>query len=689
MTPRYLPLIGLMLFPALALAQPPKMDTILYGASYYHEYMPYERLEQDVQLMQKAGLSVVRLGESTWSSWEPRDGEFSFDWMQRILDRLHQGGIKVVLGTPTYSIPPWLYKKHPEILVTRLGGVRSYYGIRQNMDITNPAYLFYAERIIRKVVSHFKDHPAVIGFQVDNETSSYETAGESVQTAFVEYLKNKFQTPQTLNRIWGFVYWGQLINDWYDLPPRDGILNPGYKIEWERFQRKITTDFLAWQARIVAEYKRPDQFITHNFVGGVRTNIDEYEIAKHLDIAAVNPYFDTQEDLNGEANALSGDMCRSLKQANYLVTETNAQTIGWDSKTQRPPFDGQLRLSAYANLARGANMVAYWHWHSLHYGQETYWKGVLSHDLEPNRAYGEVTRIAQEFKRIGPQLVNLKKKNKVALLFSAESYDGIRFMPFDDKVDYMTVLHQLYRTLYRLNAGVDFVFPASPDFDGYDVLIVPALYVASDALLERIAAFAERGGHVLLTFKSGFCNEYSTVRWERAPGPLRKACGFSYQEFSNLKHPLPLKSDPYQAGEANTASVWAEFLVPDTAEGLAWYDHAFFGKYPAITRNKFGKGTVTYEGTMLSDQIQERIVREILRAAGLEGPDQQLPSPIRTQQGVNAQGKTLRYWMNFSGSPQTFNYPYAGGTDVLSGKPVAKAQSLTLPPWDLIIVKED
>jgi beta-galactosidase len=689
MTLKYFSLIGLMLFSALAMAQPPNMDTVLYGASYYHEYMPYERLEQDVQLMQKAGISVVRLGESTWSSWEPRDGEFSFDWMQRILDRLHQAGIRVILGTPTYSIPPWLYKKHPEILVTRLGGEKSYYGIRQNMDITNPAYLFYADRIIRKVILRFKDHPAVIGYQVDNETSSYETAAASVQTAFVEYLREKFQTPQALNKIWGLVYWGQLVNDWNEFPPRDGILNPGYKLEWERFQRKIATDFLAWQARIVGEYRKPGQFITHNFVGGVRTNVDEYEIAKHLDIAAVNPYHEVQEDLNGEAIALSGDMCRSLKQSNYLVTETNAQTIGWDSKSQRPPFDGQLRLSAYASLSRGANMVAYWHWHSLHYGQETYWKGVLSHDLEPNRAYGEVTRIAQELKRLGPQMVNLKKKNKVAILFSADSYNGIRFMPFDDKVDYMTVLQQLYRTLYRLNAGIDFVFPESPNFDGYDVLIVPSLYVASDALLERIAAFAERGGHVLLTFKSGFCNEYSTVRWQRAPGPLRKACGFSYQEFSTLKNPLPLKGDPYHAGEANKASVWAEFLMPETAQALAWYDDAFFGKYPAITRNRHGKGTVTYEGTMLSDQIQERVVREILSAAGLVGPDQQLPSPVRTQQGVNSQGKTLRYWMNFSGTPQTFNYPYAGGTDILSGKTVAKAQSLTLPPWDLIIVKED
>ena len=130
-------------------ASAPEMGNVLYGVSYYHEYMPYERLDKDVELMQKAGISVVRLGESTWTSWEPQDGVFEFDWMKRIIDRLHQAGIKVILGTPTYSIPPWLYRKHPEILVTRLGGQKSYYGIRQNMDISHPAYRYYAERVFR------------------------------------------------------------------------------------------------------------------------------------------------------------------------------------------------------------------------------------------------------------------------------------------------------------------------------------------------------------------------------------------------------------------------------------------------------------------------------------------------------------------------------------------------------------
>ncbi len=187
------------------------------------------------------------------------------------------------------------------------------------------------------MVSHFKDHPAVIGFQVDNETGSYGTAGRNVQLGFVDYLKQKFGETAKLNEVWGFAYWGQLVNDWDELPPRDGALNPGYKLEWERYQRKLVTDFLAWQAGIVDEYKRPDQFVMQNFVGGVRTNVDEIEIARHMDVTGVNPYHGVQDQLDGFMIALSGDLCRSLKQQSYFVTETNAQTIGWDSTFQYPP----------------------------------------------------------------------------------------------------------------------------------------------------------------------------------------------------------------------------------------------------------------------------------------------------------------------------------------------------------------
>jgi beta-galactosidase len=673
---------------ALVQARTPKFPTVLYGVSYYPEYMPYDRLDKDIGLMEKAGITFARVGESTWGVLEPRDGEFDFAWLERVIDRLHQAGIKVILGTPTYSIPAWLFKKHPEIQVKQINQPRYTYGLRQMTDLTHPTYRFYADRIIRRLVAHFRDHPAIIGYQLDNETHSSGTADTHVQELFRERIKNKFKTPEELNRAWGLNYWGQNIADFADLPPRDGILNPGYKLEWERFQQGIIAEFLAWQAAIVREIKRPDQFISHDFVGGFPSDVDQFETARALDIPAVNIYMGLQDEMDGEFIALCGDINRSLKPGNYLVTETTAQTTGWDSKYQFPPFPGQLRLAAYANIGSGANLISYWHWHSLHYGQETYWKGVLSHDLEPGRVYGEVTRIAQELKKLGPAPANLSKKNRVAVLYSLDSRQGLDFMPFDDKVDYMTVLNQLYKTLYSLNVEVDFVFPQSRNLSDYALILVPPLYVADDDLLERLAAYVRDGGHLLMGFKSGFCNENSTVRWTMAPGPLREAAGFYYQEFTNLKSPLKLEGDPYGVGQENRVSVWAEYLIPEKARALAYYEHPVFGRFPAITRNTFGKGSLTYEGTYLSDKLQEKVVLDTLKTAGVPLSDAALPSPVKAKHGTLPDGKAVHFFLNFSAAPQEFTYAYADGIDMLSGKPAARSQNLTLPAWDVAIIRE-
>jgi len=679
------------------------METVLYGVAYYPEYTPHDRLDQDVELMRKAGITVVRVGESTWSSWEPRDGDFQFAWMQRVLDRLHRAGIKAILGTPTYSIPTWLYKEHPEILVTHNGVAPAlddpysptyppaltpgYYGPRQNYDFLNPYFRQAAERVIRQIISHFKDHPAVIGYQIDNETFPTGVPTRYMNAAFLDRLKAKYKTPATINSIWGLAYWGQLVDSWEDLPPHDGILNPGYKLEWENFQHDVVTGYLAWQAKIVNEYKRPDQFITQDFSGGVHTNLDQWAIARNLDIVAENPYFQAQQHLDARGVWLSGDLGRSLKHSNYLVTETNAQTIGWDSRSQYPQYPGQLRLVVYTHLAAGANMVEYWHWHSLHYGQETYWKGVLSHDLEPNRTYAEVSRVAAELKKLGPQLVDLKKENKVAILFSADSANAISYMPFSDHVSYMTVLRQMYDALYDLNAEPDFLSADSADLSSYKVLLVPPLYSASDAVLQRLSDYVKNGGHVVMSFKSGFTNEYSTVRDVMAPGPLRAAAGFHYQEFTNLAEPQRLKPDPFGLGEQNKGSVWEEFLIPDTAQVIASFEDPYW-HFPAITRNQFGSGTLIYEGTYLTEPLQRALIHDALGRAGLTGPDQALPEQVKVRHGRNAQGKLLHYYLNFSGQEQSVSYAYAHGTELLTHTPVAQGQTLKLQPWDLAIIAE-
>jgi beta-galactosidase len=333
-------------------------------------------------------------------------------------------------------------------------------------------------------------------------------------------------------------------------------------------------------------------------------------------------------------------------------------------------------------------MVEYWHWSSLHYGQETYWRGILSHDLQPNRVYGEMTQTAQELKRIGPQLVNLKKENAVAILFSTDSANAISYMPFSDRVNYTTVMTQLWNALYDLNAEPDFLRAGDPIPPRYKVVLVPPLYSASDKVLGQIAEYVKAGGHVVMCFKSGFTNEHSTVRHEMAPGgPLRAAAGFHYQEFTTLAEPVALTPDPFRAGAGNQASVWAEFLIPDTAEVLASLDGEVW-KYPAITRNRFGGGTLTYEATAVTDELQRAIVADALRRAGIGTPDAALPAAVRVRHGRNSQGRAVHYYFNFSGSDASF--PYAGGAanDVLTGKALQKGASVTLKPWEVIIAAE-
>jgi len=441
------------------------------------------------------------------------------------------------------------------------------------------------------------------------------------------------------------------------------------------------------------------QFVTTDYGGMTRHDVNEEAIAESLDIPADNIYHGTQDHYDGATQAFQGDFTRSLKHGNFLVTETNAQSTDWSSAFQYPPYDGQLREDVYTHLSNGADMVEYWHWASIAAGQETYWKGILSHDLEPNRMYVEMSRTAHELQKIGPHLVRLKIKSDVAILWSRDSANALSFMPFTSNASlpwepgratagYDSLVHQIHRALYDMNISTDFVFPETKDFSVYKVLIVPALYISDDALLERISDYVKNGGHVVMTFKSGFANENSAVRWVRAPGPLREAAGFSYQEFSNLEKPLALKGDPYHAGAENKVSYWAEFLMPEHAKALAYYDHPFFGKWPAITENQFGSGTLLYEGTYLSDALQKAILKHALEAAGLTDQNQQLPVSVHLTHGVNRMGKRIHYFFNYSGAEARPLYSYEGGTNLLDGKTLGKNGVLTIGPWDLAIIEE-
>lgn len=686
------------------------MKKLLYGAAYYDEYMPYDRLQQDVAMMKKAGINTVRIAESTWSTCEPQEGVFDFSHVERVMDAMEEAGINVIIGTPTYAIPTWMVKSHPDVMAETVKG-RGIYGARQIMDITHPVYRFYAERVIRKLMECTAHRKCVIGFQVDNETKYYGTAGKNVQEKFVKYLRKKFNNNlDAMNYEFGLDYWSNRINAWEDFPDVRGTINGSLGAEFEKFQRTLVDEFLSWQADIVNEYRREDQFITHNFdfewrgySYGVQPDVNHYHAAKALTIAGTDIYHPTQDDLTGAEIAFGGDMTRSLKRDNYLVLETEAQGYpGWT------PYKGQLRLQAYSHLASGANSVMYWHWHSIHNSFETYWRGLLSHDMQENAPYREACIIGNEFSRLGSHLVNLKKKNDVAILVSNEALTALKWFGIeataagDNGIGYNDVVRWLYDALFKMNIECDFVWPESDNLDQYKAIFVPALYAAPDELLEKLKQYTANGGTLVATFKTAFANENVKVSHEMQPHILSNCFGINYQQFTFPKNvgltgsiigensisEIDGRNVTKETADVSVASakVFMELLIPQEAEVLAFYDHYNWKEYAAITKNHYRKGTAIYIGCMTDDNTLKAVLTEAFNSAEVEIPEYSWPVIVR--KGTNDLGKCVRYILNYSAEEQNVVYHGADGTELFSEESVQDGESIAVLPWNLKIVEE-
>ena len=677
------------------------MKELLYGAAYYDEYMPYDRLDKDVEMMKKAGINTVRIAESTWSTCEPQPGEFDFSHVERVMDAMEEAGINVIIGTPTYAVPTWMVKAHPDVLAETVKG-RGIYGARQIMDITHPVYLFYAERVIRELMKCTAHRKCVIGFQLDNETKYYGTAGKNVQEQFVKYIREKFHDDlDAMNYEFGLDYWSNRINAWEDFPDVRGTINGSLGAEFEKFQRTLVDKFLGWQADIVNEYRREDQFVTHNldfewrgYSYGIQPYVNHLHASQCLTIAGTDIYHPTQDDLTGVEIAFGGDLIRSLKQDNYLVIETEAQGFpGWT------PYKGQLRLQAYSHLASGANSVMYWHWHSIHNSFETYWKGLLSHDFQENATYREACTIGNEFARLGKHLVNLKKKNEVAVLVSNEALTALNWFRIQEQapgadaksIYYNDVMRWMYDTLYHMNIECDFIWPESENLDQYKAIIVPALYAAPDELLIRLNQYVENGGTLIASFKTAFANENVKVSHEVQPHILSNCFGVHYDQFTFPKNVgltgevIPEKPD--QKGNAHpAANVFMELLVSEGAEVLASYEHYNWKDYAAITRNHYGKGQAVYIGCMTDEETLKSVYKAVLPEAGVEIPEYHYPIIVR--KGLNDLGKTVCYFLNYSGMELEMPYDYKNGIELLENTAVENGTALQMPAWGVKIVEE-
>jgi beta-galactosidase len=697
---------------------------VLFGAAYYHEYQPYERLKTDLDLMAEAKFTVIRVGESVWSTWEPENGRFDLDWLQPVLDGAHERGISVILGTPTYAVPPWLARQYPEITGERATGQRIGWGARQEVDFTHPAFRFHAERVIHQILARYADHPAVIGFQVDNEPGLELFHNHGVFQRFVDHLRAKYGDVETLNREWGLVYWSHRLSTWADLWTPDGNAQPQYDVAWREFQARQTTEFIAWQADIVRRYARTEQFVT-TCISYTRPAVEDDELTDSLDVAAGNPYYAMQDGLALPDPTPSGheqkwkttgvwalyqtaDWMFSSRQAPFLVTETNAMHIGptWDN---RPAFDGQWRQAAWALVARGARMIEYWHWHTLHFGTETFWGGILPHSGRPGRTYAELARLGEEFEIAGATVAGLEPDADITMVYSTPSKWLMQKYPAlstpdgePDAASYHRFFDPFYRGAFDSGRQVRIVHirqlhdprgereGVTPDEAArrHPVLVVPALYLAADSTLDWLAAYARAGGHLVLGPRTGYADHEARARHESAPGRLVDAAGVWYDEFSNLGADVPLKpvpGSPLELPPGAAATRWADGLTILDAKVLAEYDHPHFGRWPAVTTRQEGDGRVTCVGTVPDAAFGRALARWLVPLPVHAWPN--LAEPVTASTGTAPDGRRVHVIHNWSWNPATVTAP-APLSDLLDGTNVPTGMALSLGPWDVRVFVE-
>jgi beta-galactosidase len=696
---------------------------VMFGAAYYHEYQPEARLDEDLDLMADAGFTVIRVGEATWARWEPSDGEFDLDWLAPVLDGAHARGIGVIIGTPTFALPMWMTRKHPELAVKLADGARMGWGRREEIDLTSPTFRFYAERVTRRIVTRYAGHPAVIGYQAHNEPGLHLIYNDGAVEGFRDHLARTYESVEELNRRWGLVFWSHDLSDWSDLWHPQGNAQPQYDLAWRRYQAHLTTEFIAWLADVVRDHALPQQFVTTD-VALDRPAVHESEVADALDVAGVNAYYRMQDGFQIGAEratrkswitaegpwvvALKGDRGYAAQQAPFLVFETNASAAGGPADNH-PPYNGQLRQAAWSLVSRGATMVEYWHWQSLHYGTETYWGGVLPHDQKPGRVYREVQQLGAELQKAGPDVASLTPDYDVAFLYSLPSKWGLAYQPYraDDTSHphiqrneraYQEINEALYRGAFERGAQARLIHDRQVIDSEDRILIDPeeaartfprlvaaGLYVASDAMLAWLDKYAEAGGHLLVGVRTGYANEEANARRELKPALL--STGATYQEFTTLDEPVSLRASEEFALPADAAALhWADGLMPSDAVTLASYDHPQFGSWACLTTRPHGAGRISTLGAVPNPSFSRRLLEWFVPDA-VQDEWGASATTARVSSGVNPSGRRIQFLHNWSWEPATLRVPKPS-RDVLSGESIDSGETLQLGSWDVRVISD-
>jgi len=628
-----------------------------FGLAYYPEHWPEERWPTDAKMMQDAGVNGVRMGEFGWSAFEPREGEYHFDWLDRAVALLADHGIKTMMCTCSRTPPPWVFTRYPEIRNVRADRMPATYGHRYTVCHNNPTFRELSQHIDRAVIEHYAGDEHVIAWHIDNEIGDGNTCYcDACRAEFHAYLREKYGTVERLNAAWGAHFWSFAFSDFAELPLPVGVpmANPALALEYSRFVSRRNYEFAKWRYDLMKKLS-PDKWVTTNAQTERTDHTDMFELGQATDIYGTNYY-------PPNATELGADYTRGAR-GEVIILEQRSGQPHWSAATK----PGWMRLWAWRSIAHGANGINFFRWRTCRWGQEEYWHGVLPHSGRPNRRYYELKRMGEEVRQLGDAIARTRPPARIALVFGYDSRWALNAVVREPKMELLPEVRAYHQALMEANYCVDAMDPRE-DLSRYTLVIAPRLYCVDQRMAHNLRDFVEGGGVLCLTPRSGVVDEYNTVFDVPAPGPLREIAGVEVDDYGALDQPVALRGDAV-AGSAQ-ARVWADEIILTTAQPVATYAEGWLDGIPAITLNNFGKGKVVYVGTMLRDESLASFTGWLAKLAGV-APVLATPSGVRALERASATERYL-FLLNFTDTPQTvaLNEQWP---DAFGGAPLSKA----------------
>jgi beta-galactosidase len=658
---------------------------------------PEAEWQHDVELMVKAGINVVRLGEFTWGLCEPEKGKFDFTWLNRVMDILGDAGIQVVLATPTAAPPIWLTEKHPEILPLDEHGRVKHAGTRRAVCLNSEAFWNHSKRIVEEMAKALGPHPQLIAWQIDNGLG-----GNFTEAAFNEasnldwhgWLEAKYQTIKRLNAMMGLRHWGQVVTRWDQVPmpmSAPAAHNPALVLDWCRFCSDTIVQFTKMQAEVLHELT-PDRPVTTNLRPLIH-RFDHFDLAEAIDFVSIESTASIKSKSSDLACEI--DMLRSLKKDGirtpdgdngFWVMEQKAGNVTWQEVNSlvRP---GVLRMFAYQLVSRGATAILFFRWRQPRFGTEKFHGAVLPHHLEgSNRVYQEICQIGEELKMLAPALQDTKVVPEVCILYSHDN-DWMLSQPNQPNNHFSLREHiqLIYNALHDRNIPVDFARPAE-DLSRYKIVIAPSLHLLSAAEADRLKLYVQEGGTLVGTFNTGLVNQYGIAPDTGYPNDLTELFGLEVLEFDMLppgeENHLTFKG-AFPTSHVHPAKIWCDLIEPKGCQVLATYVKDFYAGRPAITMNTFGLGKAVYIGTMSHQHFYNDLVvwlRQMCSLHALLKVPESIEVSMREKEGMR-----VFFLLNHQATPIRIQF-YKPMHDFLTGNTFSG--NYDLPPHGVLVLDE-